>query len=76
MLEEDYRNWKASPVTQELLRDLAAAGEASALGILNRRISDPYDDQYLKGYIFGISEAAGWKPKLIDSEGEEVPDEV
>ena len=76
MLEQDYKDWRSSLVTQEMLRDVANAGEASALEILNRRDNDPYDDQYLKGYIFGLSVVAGWKPNLIDSEGNEVPDEV
>jgi hypothetical protein len=76
MLEQDYKDWKSSPVTQQMLYELAEAATDPATKILNRRGSDPLDDQYLKGYIFGLSAAAGWKPSLTDGEGNRVPDEV
>jgi hypothetical protein len=76
MLDQDYKDWKSSPVTQQMHQELAEAAQDPALRILNRRGSDPLDDQYLKGYIFGLSAASGWKPNLIDSEGNKVPDEI
>ncbi len=74
MFEQEYKDWLSMPATKQMKAELAQVAEQQALEILNRRESKPLDDQYLKGYIFGLSAAAGWMPELIDDEGNEVPD--
>ena len=76
MLEQEYKDWCSMPATKQMKNELASVAEQQALEILNRRESKPLDDQYLKGYIFGLSAAAGWMPELIDDEGNEVKDEL
>ena len=71
---QEYKDWCSMPATKEMQRSLAEVAEQQALEILNRRESKPLDDQYLKGYILGLSAAAGWMPELIDDEGNEVPE--
>ncbi len=74
--KQDYADWRANDFTQDMLKSLGAAANDAALQVLNRRISDVHDDQYLKGVIAGLSAAAGYRPELIDETGHEVPDEV
>lgn len=74
--EQDYADWRKNDFTQDMLKSLATVANETALTILNRRGSDWDDDQYLKGYIRGLSDAAGYKPELISEDGHEVPDEV
>jgi len=76
MLEQEFRDWSSMPATKAMQAELARAAEQVALEILNRRTSNPLDDQYLKGYLLGLSNAAGWKPELITYEGEQVKDEI
>jgi hypothetical protein len=74
--KQDFADWRDNDFTQDMLKTFAQAANETALTILNRRESNPTDDAYLKGYLRGLSDAAGYAPQLIDETGAEVPDEV
>ena len=75
-MRQEFLDWRASPITQELLKTLSEGASGYVSSILNRRESNPLDDQYLKGVIQGLSIAAGWTPELVDEEGNKVEDEA
>ena len=75
-MKQEFYDWRASPITQELLKTIAESANEFALKMLNRRESVPLDDQYIKGVIAGLSLASGWSPNLVDEDGNEVPDEA
>lgn len=75
-MKQEFLDWRSSPITQELLKSISEGANGYVSTILNRRESNPLDDQFLKGIIQGLSLAAGWKPELIDDDGKKVEDKV
>ncbi len=70
---EMYREWRDSDLTRAMLQTIAETGESTVAQIMNRRTPNMMDDQYLKGFLQGISSVSGWQPKLIDEKtGNEV----
>lgn len=65
---EMFREWKDSVVTQEVRQAMLEAVSNAAANILNRRDSNPLDDQYLKGFIRGLTEAIETEPEIIKEE--------
>lgn len=65
---EMFREWKESVVTQEVRQAMLEAVSNAAANILNRRDSNPLDDQYLKGFIRGLTEAIETEPEIIREE--------
>ncbi len=65
---EMFREWKESVVTQEVRQAMLEAVSNAAANILNRRDSNPLDDQYLKGFIRGLTEAIETEPEIIKEE--------
>ena len=65
---EMFREWKESVVTQEVRQAMLEAVSKAAANILNRRDSNPLDDQYLKGFIRGLTEAIETEPEIIKEE--------
>lgn len=65
---EMFREWKESVVTQEVRQAMLEAVSNAAANILNRRNSNPLDDQYLKGFIRGLTEAIETEPEIIKEE--------
>jgi len=63
-----FREWKESVVTQEVRQAMLEAVSNAAANILNRRDSNPLDDQYLKGFIRGLTEAIETEPEIIKEE--------
>ncbi len=63
--KEMYLEWKDSVVTQEIKQYMLEAVNSAAAMILNRRDSNPLDDQYLKGFIKGLTEALETEPEII-----------
>lgn len=66
--KEMYLEWKDSVVTREIKQYMLDAVNSAAAAILNRRDSNPLDDQYLKGFIRGLSEALEAEPEIIKEE--------
>lgn len=69
--KEMFREWKESLVTQEVQQAMLEAISIAAANILNRRDSNPLDDQYLKGFIKGLTEACETEPEIIKEEDED-----
>lgn len=63
--KEMFQEWKDSVVTKEVRQYMLDVVNSLAAQILNRRDSDPLDDQYLKGFIKGLSEAIEASPEII-----------
>ena len=73
--KQEFLDWRSSPITQEFLKAISEGANAYVATILNRRESNPLDDQYLKWIIQGLSISAAWQPEMVDEEGNQVPDE-
>jgi hypothetical protein len=69
--KEEYLDWKNSPVTEELARDLKQGIEGVVGILISRREHQPTDDQYLKGWIKGLVDALEWTPEIKQEEEEE-----
>lgn len=69
--KSEFIEWRNQPITQEWL---IAANDESATAIakiIRRAEVNPGEDQYLKGYIAGLSELIGWQPEYISESVEE-----
>jgi hypothetical protein len=74
--QQEFYDWRSQAITQEFLKTLSDSANEFVATIVNRRESNPLDDQFIKGVIQGLSMAAGWKPELYTAEGSAVPDEA
>ena len=70
--KDAFQAWRASDITQELFKELAQAAESAARVVLMRQDSNPTEDQFLKGYIKGLSQAIGFLPELVTDDGEPI----
>ncbi len=71
--QEQYEEWKASPITEDLMQEIADQVGNFIGAIMNRRIPDQMDDQYLRGAIQALSAVSGFRPRIVDEKtGEEI----
>ena len=66
--KQDFLEWRDSPVTEELKKNLQEAVEGIASRILTRQESNPMDDQFLKGLMRGLTETLEWVPDLREEQ--------
>lgn len=64
----EYQDWKMSNVTREMEREAQETVIDMTLQIINRRESNPLDDQYLKGFLQGVQAIMDWRPEFIEEE--------
>ena len=76
VLKEQWIEWREEPLTALWLSDAANLAETTAAEMLTRRQSNPMDDQYLKGFIAGLSACVGWVPPLIKENPEDQDQDV
>lgn len=68
--KDDYIAWRNQEVTKEFYKDIGESSTDIGAEILNRVLSDVPRDQYLKGFIAGLSSAVSWKPEFSPEEEE------
>ena len=66
--KEDFVDWRENQVTIQYKEDLLSGVNALAAQILNRRENNPMDDQYLKGFIKGLTEALDYEPDFQEED--------
>jgi hypothetical protein len=71
---EQFIDWRDSDITQEMYKAVSEVAGDTVGTILNRRESNPLDDQFLKGYLQGLSAVVGWKPTIMDTKTGNVVD--
>lgn len=69
--KDDYIAWRNLDVTKEFLRDISDSSANIVSEVMNRILSDVPRDQYLKGFLGGLSVLAGWVPQFAPMEDEE-----
>ena len=62
--KEEFADWRSHQVTQEMLSDLNKEAQQRVETILNSLVADANRDQFLKGYIQGLSYAIGFTPEF------------
>ncbi len=62
--KQEYADWRDSPSTQELKREIAEQATNAAGTILNRQSVDVDADQFLKGMLSAFSQVSGWTPEF------------
>ena len=70
----EFAEWQQYDITTELMKQIAETATGAAQEILIRETVNTDRDQYLKGFIAGLSLVAGWKPEIIKEEGESITD--
>jgi hypothetical protein len=66
--EQDWKDWVHSPISQALYQEMQDRVIDFSQQILTRRVSNPLDDQYLKGCINAIAAIGEWSPEIIEEE--------
>lgn len=67
----EFAEWRDSPMTQQMLKDIADQAQLALEKLVKRTTVDSHDDHYLRGVIAGVDQAAGWEPEYIPEEGED-----
>lgn len=73
--KQDFLEWREHKCTQELKASLLDTISIMGGNLLNRESSDPYRDQFEKGYIQGLNASVEWTPDLTQEEGSSSGDE-
>jgi hypothetical protein len=66
----DFADWRNMPITQELLKAIAAQIEHFVAMIVNDDKLDYDKIQYQKGMVAAFAQVAGWTPELIANDGD------
>ena len=64
----EFVEWRQMDITAELLNNIAEVATEMAAKVVNSDSFDGDRDQYLKGFIAGLSSVSGWKPEFIPEE--------
>jgi len=66
--KEEWQAWRSHPLTKAFFEEISELASECAAQVLNREAPDIAKDQFLKGYVRGISEFAGWQPQIEQEE--------
>lgn len=66
--KSEFYEWKESLVTKAQEEEAKETVIELTLALVNRRESNPSDDQFIKGWLQGVQAVMDWRPEFPQEE--------